>query len=787
MVSRVDLHVHSKYSNRSAEWLFRRFNFPDSYSKPRELYERLKERRMDFVTITDHNHIDGCLEIADLPDTFISEEVTTYFPDDQCKIHLLVWGITVAQHAAISELRENIFELQPYLLQNGIAHAVAHPFYRVNDRLGASHIRRLAKIFRHFEGINGLRNELLSQTAQWVFARLPDNPELGPKFVLTAGSDDHGGIFPGSAWTETAQVTTWQEFLALVKKGKCVGRGKSGTPLVLSHSLYNTVYQFAKDKFSSQVSPHAAFLEKAVSRFMEGEDPTRFTLMEKINFIAQGVLSGKVFELARPGNASIWKEYSDYFTQQNLHETLARETAGVAEPERRAFLIANLFGNQLLYRFFLKLVRHLSSGNLAESVGSIAGMVPMALLLSPYWYAFRSHSPSRDWLRRMCRELGGAVPDFLHNRKRAWFTDTLEDVNGVANTIRRMTAAGVAKGADLLVITSRSEITITDIPIKNFEPIGEFELPEYELQKLSFPPILHMLDFIQREKFTELIISTPGPVGVTAMIAGKMLGLRTVGIYHTDFPQYIRILTDDSFLESLAWGYMHWFYTQFDVIFVNSEHYRQAWMERGIDSDKLKILPRGLDTTLFNPSHRDPAFWEKYGKRTDETGLLYVGRVSREKDLEIFMRACERLASSGAKIRPLIVGNGPFLEEMKRLLPNGCYTGYLAGYELARAYASADIFVFPSTTDTFGNVILEAQAAGLPCVVSDTGGPRELIHHGEDGFVTRSLDVTDFSAAIQRLIADPELRRQMGVNARARVGERDWTRAFEKFWGMSEE
>ncbi len=101
--------------------------------------------------------------------------------------------------------------------------------------------------------------------------------------------------------------------------------------------------------------------------------------------------------------------------------------------------------------------------------------------------------------RNLFKELTGEIPPALQNHKRAWFTDTLEDVNGVATTIRKMTAAGAAAGKELIVVTSRGELTLDDIPIKNFKPIGEFELPEYELQKLSFPPILQMLDYIQRE------------------------------------------------------------------------------------------------------------------------------------------------------------------------------------------------------------------------------------------------------------------------------------------------
>src|SRR3989440_5716197 len=142
-MSKCDLHIHSRASARSEEWLFRRFDFPDSCSEPRELHRQLLEHGMDFVTLTDHDTIDGCLEIADLPRTFISEQVTTYFPQDPCKIHLLVWGISEAQHAEIVAARNNIFDLQQYLQEQQLAHAVAHPLYSINGMLTASHLERL--------------------------------------------------------------------------------------------------------------------------------------------------------------------------------------------------------------------------------------------------------------------------------------------------------------------------------------------------------------------------------------------------------------------------------------------------------------------------------------------------------------------------------------------------------------------------------------------------------------------------------------------------------------------
>ncbi len=799
-MSKCDLHIHSRYSARSEEWLFRRFDFPDSYSDPREVYRQLLERGMDYVTITDHDTIEGCLQIMDSPHSFISEQVTTYFPQDPCKIDILVWGISEEQHRDIEGVRDNIFELQRYLQTAQIAHAVAHPLYSINGKLTAVHLERLILLFKHFEAINGLRDTLLSELAQNLLGSLrpekidmfANRHNLAPTHadpwikIFTGGSDDHGGQFIASAYTETPPAHSAEKFLANIRSGACTAHGGGGTPLAISHSFYNTVACYIQDRFHEKLGPSATLLEQMFSRFMEGRDPTEFTLKEKVGFIAQGVLSGKIFDLAKPANRSLWKELSGYFAQPEVKAKLNDEISAIPEPERRAFLLANLVTEQLTFRLFEKFVQQISAGNVVESMQALSAIVPILVILTPYLYGFHSQAPSRSWLRQIFSELTGQIPVALQNRKRAWFTDTLEDVNGVATTIRKMTAAGAAAEKELIVVTSRSELQIDDIPIKNFQPIGEFELPEYELQKLSFPPILQILDYIQQEKFTEIIISTPGPIGLSGLLAGKMLNLQTSGIYHTDFPQYIRILTEDSFLESATWHYMHWFYGQLDTVFVNSEEYRQNWIARGFEPGKLKILPRGLDTELFTPARREPAFWEKFGPSNGQVRLLYVGRISREKDLDVLANSYRRLRDEGLSVQLFVVGHGPYSQGLSELLPDAVFTGYLTGIELATAYASADVFAFPSTTDTFGNVIIEAQASGVPVVVSDSGGPKELVEDKANGLITKSHDVDDFTRAVRTLVVDPGLRKKMGDSARKSVVDRSWPSAFRKFWATTD-
>ena len=470
----------------------------------------------------------------------MSEQVTTFFPQDLCKIHLLVWGISESQHREIAAARGNIFDLQKLLQSEAIAHAVAHPLYSINGKLSTSHLERLVLLFQHFEGINGLRDALLSDLTRHILEQLtPEKvsaspiattlrrliPSRGERFSLVAPM-----IMAACLWARPIRRRRRSlrplNFWSISAPAAAPRTEKEARCSVLSHGFYNTLSRFIQDRFTEKLGPSAGLVEKMFSRFMEGLDPTEFTLKEKAGFITQGVLSGKIFDLAKPANFSLWRELSGYFAQPEVKAALARETAQIPKPERRTFAMANAACEQLAFRNFEKFMQQLSSGNVLEALQALTSVAPVLVVLAPYIYAFHSQAPSRRWLREICRDFTGAIPPVLQNRKRAWFTDTLEDVNGVATTIRKMTAAAAEAGEELVVVTSRGELTIDGIPIKNFRPIGEFELPEYELQKLSFPPILQMLDYVQREGFSEIIISTPGPIGLTALLAAKMLNLR---------------------------------------------------------------------------------------------------------------------------------------------------------------------------------------------------------------------------------------------------------------------
>jgi glycosyltransferase involved in cell wall biosynthesis len=246
------------------------------------------------------------------------------------------------------------------------------------------------------------------------------------------------------------------------------------------------------------------------------------------------------------------------------------------------------------------------------------------------------------------------------------------------------------------------------------------------------------------------------------------MDIPVAGTYHTDIPQYVRSLTNDEFLEKAAWSYMIWFYGQMEEVMVPSAGTREQLLSRGLPQERMKPLPRWVDTETYSPDMRNPNFWKSRGIGLGRVVLLYVGRVSREKGLEMLVEAFRELVDTGSAIALAVIGDGPYREEMETALSSypTLFTGYLAGEQLQSGYASADLFVFPSATDTFGNVVLEAQASGLPVIVSDEGGPQELMIDGDTGVVFRAGCKNGLVAAIRLMVSDSERMARMSQNAR---------------------
>ncbi len=791
MQSKVDLHVHSKYSDRPSEWILRRVGAPESFVEPLDIYRTAKQRGMQFVTISDHNCIAGALEIAHLAGTFLSTEVTTYFPEDGCKIHCLVSGISEEQFANIQQLRENIYDFQRYVREQYIVYSVAHPLFRVNDQLTIEHFEKLLLLFNRFEGINGTRDPraselvtlILSNLTADMLAEMADRHGIDPcglepwKKSFTAGSDDHS-VYIASAYTATPAVETVEQFLEQMRDGNHEMGGGSGTSLRLAHSFYHIAYGFYKSRLLGGSLARKNFIDDLFRRVLEGKAASRpLSFRDKLRYFAR-----RVTNRARGVHTSeeqLLEEISVLLARGDRD----RASVPAASDDRQSFEIACHVCHLLSYTFFRKFVKYAGEGRLVDSLQSVASLGPVALSMAPYLAAFRTQHKDERFLQAIAAHYEISRDRTRKSDRKAWITDTFADVNGVSLMIKSIAGEAEKQGRELTVVTCLDRVPPTEARVHNFKPVGSFGLPEYDSQKVSFPPFLEVVEYLERQKFGELIISTPGPLGLTALAAGRLLGLPLSGIYHTDFPLYVRTLTEDEALEQLTWRYMYWFYEQMETIYVPSEYYRRQLIENGFDRRKLRVLTRGVDLRRFSPQKRDASFWPARGAGAG-LKFIYIGRISKEKNLDLLMEAFVELKRGGAAAELLIVGDGPYLTALRDRYqrPDVIFTGFLEGEELAVAYASADVFVFPSTTDTFGNVVLEAQASGLPVIVSNRGGPAETVVAGESGLIFDSAESGSLREAMRQLLVSGDLRTQFSAGALENARQSSWQQVLDDLW-----
>ncbi len=350
-----------------------------------------------------------------------------------------------------------------------------------------------------------------------------------------------------------------------------------------------------------------------------------------------------------------------------------------------------------------------------------------------------------------------ALGGIAREKRVLWCTDTIKDLNGAALMLQRIGWAAHEKGRKLKIVTSLPAKDLTeDLPpcIINLPHIHHFSLPHYESYVLRVPSLLRSLREISSYEPDEIIVSTPGPVGLAGVIAAKYLKTPCIGVYHTDFYLQAKDITGEEGVASLLDNYTKWFYSLMDEIRVPTREYLRLMEQRGFDRTKLRLLKRGIDADSFSPTLTGRSFLQEQFRVRAGITLLFAGRVSKDKNLDFLLEVFKHLAAEIPLLSLVIAGNGPYLKELQRrnAHPRIIWTGQLRQNVLADVYSGADLFVFPSTTDTFGMAVLEAQACGIPAIVSDKGGPKEVIVDGETGFVVRAGDLLAWKHRIESMI-----------------------------------
>ncbi|MFO7803314.1 MAG: glycosyltransferase [Desulfovermiculus sp.] len=798
----ADLHVHSKHSKRPSQWILQKIDCPECFSDPKRIYGRAQDRGMDLVTITDHNSIDGALEIAHLPGTFISEEVTSYFPEDGCKIHILTLDISEEQHRDIQHLRRDVHDLVPYLRDHGIVHIMAHPFYDMNNRLRIEHVEQMLVLFNLFE-LNGSRDEVQNRILNQILADLSREdiellavkhglePEGERPWIktLTAGSDDHSSLNIARAYTRIPGATGVESFMQGLQKGNTKIHNQPATAKTMGHNLYAIAYQFYKSKFNLDRHVHKdgllRFVDCALTRNTENSRGFWTWLYDTIG------AGRNAWSFAKPDNSDICamirrEGQAILDAKPGLQESVYGPERSFQDLENDWFDFVRAASDRLMYIFSQTLVESASKARLFNIFQTMGSGGSIYALLAPYFLAFGLYSKDRPLARACLQRFSSKTDEDCRHRssKVALFTDSFDHCNGVAVTLQGQTQLARKLGKDLSILTCGSMLDMDNQV--NFVPFRRIDIPEYPELDLACPSFLQILDYCADNDFTHIHTSTPGPMGLAALAAARILQLPIYGTYHTSFPQYASQLTGDADMESLMWTGMVWYYNQLDRVYVPSRATGEEIQGHGIHTDKIALYPRGIDTSRFHPRYANGFWSERFGLDQESLKLLYVGRISSEKNLHVLAQAYLQIAQEREDVELIIVGDGPFRDELQAIMGGirTVFTGTLSGLDLAQAYAGSDIFVFPSTTDTFGNVVLEAQASGLPVIVSDQGGPQENIVPGQTGLIVPGLDPDALGKAILELAENPERLAMMKGQARDYAQQRSVEQAFLRGWEM---
>lgn len=353
------------------------------------------------------------------------------------------------------------------------------------------------------------------------------------------------------------------------------------------------------------------------------------------------------------------------------------------------------------------------------------------------------------------------------------------EVNGVANTLGRLCQGLRERGHRLQLVRPRQ----ADDTAPNDDQLlltRGWPLPGYAGLQWGQSSLHKLLRRWQRNRPDVLYIATEGPLGLSALRAARRLGIPVVSGFHTNFQQY-----SDHYgfglLTRLLTGYLRWFHNRSRLTLVPSPSQRLELQRRGFE--RLELLARGVDGQLFHPARRSAALRTKWGLGEDEIAVLHVGRLAAEKNLQLLTRAFRQLQRDlpQQRLRLVLVGDGPLRAQLQAELPEALFCGVQRGEALAAHYASGDLFLFPSLSETFGNVVLEALASGLAVVAFDQAAAAQHIRHGHNGALATPGDEAAFIESARWLLEDPESLRRVRLNARQHAGKQGWPAIVERF------
>lgn len=354
------------------------------------------------------------------------------------------------------------------------------------------------------------------------------------------------------------------------------------------------------------------------------------------------------------------------------------------------------------------------------------------------------------------------------------------EINGVANTLGHLSHGLRARGHRVQLVRPRQPSDAQAAPDADLLLVRGWPLPGYPGLQWGQSSLHQLLRSWRKQRPDVLYIATEGPLGLSALRAAGRLRIPVVSGFHTNFQQYTRHY-GLSLLSRVLTGYLRWFHNRARMTLVPSASQLSALQCQGFK--RLQMLARGVDSRLFHPAKRCNALRQSWGLDAQSIAVLHVGRLAAEKNLGLLCTSFRALQQTypQQRFKLILVGDGPQRTNLQQQIPEAIFCGLQRGEALAAHYASGDLFIFPSLSETFGNVVLEALASGLAVVAFDQAAAAQHIRHGHNGALADAQDEPGFIAATLGLLAEPDAHRQMRLNARRHASQQSWEAIVERF------
>jgi len=798
---KIDLHCHDRNSDVPDELIGRILNVPETWLPEEKLIQVLQRNGCNAFTITNHNNARSCYILQDKGlDVLTAAEFSCMVPDFGVGIHVLAYGFTPEQEIKLEKLRRNIYRFQEYARAENIPTTWAHPLYHyaAKENPPQEFFNKMLLVFERFEMMNGQRdswqNLLVKEWLEQIkpedidkhaktFALDPKNFCADPyRKVMTGGSDCHSGLFAGMSGTylhvpnlEERLKTEPYSKLALEairnKQTAPFGAYQNSQKMTIAFLYYacqialnykdpglvrlllhkgdtnDKVVAFAASNLFCEAQRHKitiSFIKTFLDSLIGKKPPALQKLFIKPVYKP---IFDEAMNLATKYNSKDSKIVDEYYkTILAIHNQLSYILTERLDKKLSTQNIENIDINSFIEKLEIPLSMRAYLGDEDKEKKSketidVSGFLDglsfpffgTLLILSAHFASAKTLFNTRPLLSDFSNNLG----KYRHPKRIMWLTDTFGDSNGIAMFLKEMHSEIKNRNLPIDIVCCNSTLP-PDENLVVLKPLKEFTLPQYKDYTFRIPNFVELHNLFFSGSYDRVICSTEGVMGLFGLYLKHAYTIKASFYMHTDWLMFARkTLNMEGANFNRVRRILRLFYKAFDkVLVLNSD--QKAWLSgphMNLDPENVSQTAHWVNSD-FKPQSPDKK--QVFGLPEDTPVLLYVGRVSKEKGVLELPAIYERAKQATPNLKVVVAGKGPAQEQLKKEMPNAIFLDWVQREKLPLMYASADLLVLPSRFDTFAMVVLEALSCGLPAIAYNTKGPKDIIRHGQCGFLVET-------------------------------------------------